>query len=548
MSLNFSQKIRFRKADFPDHRARLAYPPGNSLLNYYKTKIPTPPYQAPLQGGDLSPIPLLGGVPNGRGGYFCKKEGRYLHKFLNANSLAYPPASYLYLFFIILFGINHQAAAQKVTLFQILEEGKQNYPFLKSKQAEIKSAESRMASAKTDYLPSFIVQHQFTYATGNNVNGAFLPNEGSALSPSGGIRPENIYKGAFGNFSTAMVDWRVFNFGKVNANVKAVQAEIGRSQADYENELFQHQVRIADAYLVLLINQKLVEAQRQNLERALVFKQVTDAAVGSGMRPAVDSSLASAEFAKARLLLLESRRAEKSQRLRLSELSGNLQDSIQVDTMRFYSQLPHVNDMQTSLLKNPSLLFSQAQIDASYARSIAIRRSFLPSVSLTAAGWGRGSGVSNKDGAYRTDLASGMDYQIFNYLFGISTRWNLTGILKVRNDYKAEQFQVERFKEIYNTQKIQLDRQTREAEMQLELSLEQAKLTPIQLDAAQSAFNQAEARYENGLTDLFTLAQSVTTLNRAEIDRYITNGNVWRALLMKAAASGDLSLFINQLK
>ncbi len=83
--------------------------------------------------------------------------------------------------------------------------------------------------------------------------------------------------------------------------------------------------------------------------------------------------------------------------------------------------------------------------------------------------------------------------------------------------------------------------------MQLELSAEQAKLTPVQLDAAQSAFNQAEARYENGLTDLFTLAQSVTTLNRAEIDRYITNGNVWRALLMKAAAAGDLSLFLNQL-
>jgi outer membrane protein TolC len=460
----------------------------------------------------------------------------------------YPPANCLYLFFFILIGTCHHAAAQKVTLFQILEEGKQNYPFLKSKQAEIKSAENRMASAKTDYLPSLIVQHQYTFATGNNVNGAFLPNEGSALSPSGGMRPENIYKGAFGSFSTMLVDWKAFNFGKVNANVKAVRAEISRTQADYDNELFQHQVRIADAYLVLLINQKLVEAQRQNLDRALVFKQVTDAAVGSGMRPAVDSSLAAAEYAKARLLLLESRRAEKVQRLRLSELSGNLQDSIEVDTMRFYSQLPAINGAKDSFMKNPSLMLSEAQIGASYARSMAIRKSFLPSVSLTAAGWGRGSGVSNRDGAYRTDFASGANYQIFNYLFGVSTRWNLTGILRIRNDYRAEQFQVERFQQIYETQKIQLDRQTREAEMQLELSLEQAHLTPMQVEAAQSAFNQAEARYENGLTDLFTLAQSVMTLNRAEIDRYITNGNVWRSLLMKAAASGDLTLFLSQLK
>jgi outer membrane protein TolC len=444
--------------------------------------------------------------------------------------------------------LNLACFAQTTSLQQILEEGKQNYPFLKAKQAEIKGAESRVKSTKTDYLPSFIIQDQYTFATNNSVAGAFLPNEGSALSPSGGIRPENIYTGVFGSFTTALVDWRVFNFGKVNANVKAAKAEVDRSRADYENELFQHQVRIADSYLVLLINQKLVEAQRQNLVRAQVFKDVTDAAVSSGMRPGVDSSLASAEFSKARLLLLESIRAEKAQRLRLSELSGHLQDSIQVDTMQFYSQLPVISDGQINFLKNPLLLFSQAQVDASYARSHAVQKSFLPSISLTAAGWGRGSGVSNKNDAFRTDFGSGVSYQVFNYLFGISTRWNLTNILRVRNDYKAEQFQVERFKEIYNTQKIQIDRQLREAEMQLQLSLEQSRVTPIQLNAARGAFDQAEARYESGLTDLFTLAQSVNTLNRAEVDRYINNGNVWRALLMKAAASGDLSLFLNQIK
>ncbi|WP_439581131.1 TolC family protein [Dyadobacter bucti] len=434
-----------------------------------------------------------------------------------------------------------------MTLQQILEDGKRNYPFLKAKQAEIHSAENRIKSVKTDYLPALVVQDQYTFSTNNNVTGAFWPNEGSALSPSGGIRPENIYTGTFGSSTSAVVDWRVFNFGKVKANVNSAKAELSRSQADYENEVFQHQVKIADAYLVLLINQKLVEAQRQNLERALVFKSVTDAAVSSGMRPGVDSSLAAAEFAKARLLLLESQRSEKSQRLRLSELAGVLEDSIQVDSMVFYSKLPNTLDGDGSFLKNPSLLFSQSQIDASLARSQAIRKSFLPSVSILAAGWARGSGVSNKDDSFRTDFSSGVGYQVYNYMFGISTRWNLTNIARVRNDYKSEQFQVERFKELYETQKLQVDRQLRESAIQLDLTLAQARLIPVQLEAAQTAFNQAEARYQSGLTDLFTLAQSVNTLNRAEIDRLINNGNVWRALLMKAAASGDLSIFLDQI-
>jgi outer membrane protein TolC len=437
---------------------------------------------------------------------------------------------------------------QAIKLQEILAEGKSNFPFLKSKQAEIHSAENRIKSVKTDYLPAFIVQDQYTFSSNNNVAGAFLPNEGSVLSPSGGIRPENIYTGVFGSVATAMVDWKVFNFGKVKANVNSAKAELTRTQADYENELFQHQIKLTDAYLILLINQKLVEAQHQNLERALVFKRVTDAAVSSGMRPGVDSSLAAAEYAKAKLLLLESQRSEKAQRLRLSELTGELRDSIQVDTMGFYSQLPVTGDQNFSFLANPALRFFQTQIDASQARSMAVRKSSLPSVSLVGAGWGRGSGVSNQNDTYHTDFGSGVKFQVYNYLFGISTRWNLTSILKVRNDYKSEQFQVERFKQLYQTQKLQLDRQSREAEMQLQLSLEQARLTPVQLSAAQRAFNQAEARYQSGLTDLFTLAQSVNALNRAEIDKFVTNGNVWRALLMKAAAAGDLTLFLNQVE
>lgn len=439
-----------------------------------------------------------------------------------------------------------QADAQQVKLHEALEQGKGNFPFLKAKQAEIRSAESRIKSVKTDYLPAFIVQDQYTYGTSNSVAGAFLPNEGSALSPSGGIRPENIYTATFGSFTTALVDWKVFNFGKVNANVNVAKADLARSQADYENELFQHQVKIIDAYLLLLINQKLVDAQRQNLERAAVFKRVTDAAVTSGMRPGVDSSLAAAEYAKAQLLLLESQRSEKAQRLRFSELTGELRDSVQVDTMGFYSQLPAVSEIG-SFLKNPALKFSQAQIDASLARSLAVKRSYLPSVSLVGAGWGRGSGVSNKDDSFRTDFGSGVKYQVYNYLIGVSTRWNITNIFKVRNDYHAEQFQVERFKSLYQTQQLQLDRQTRESEIQFQLSLAQARLTPVQLAAARTAFNQAEARYQSGLTDLFTLAQSVNALNRAEVDKFVTNGNAWRSLLLKAAAAGDLDIFLSQI-
>jgi len=313
--------------------------------------------------------------------------------------------------------------------------------------------------------------------------------------------------------------------------------------------LFQHKIRLIDAYLVLLINQKLVEVQRSNVERAQTFKRVVDAGVQSGMRAGVDSSLATAEAVRAHLLLLESQQREQVQRLRLSELLGQVQENLRVDSMDFYTSLPQTNFLSDSVSpKNPLLTFFQSQIDFSSARSLAIQRSMLPSISLGGAGWARGSGVSNVGDATQPSFSQGLGYQVSNYLVGVVARWNVTNAIRIKHDYKSEQFQVDRFRHLYNDQHLRIHRQNQEAETQLMMGLEQARQAPIQLRAAQQAYNQAKARYQSGLTDLPTLLQSFVTLNRAEIDGYVATSNVWRYLLLKAAAEGDLSLFMNQVK
>ncbi len=439
--------------------------------------------------------------------------------------------------------------AQTLTLSQALERGTQVYPFLKSKQAEIQSAEKRVQASRTDFLPSVIVQDQYTYATSNALNGSFFPNEGTSISTSGGIRPDNIYRGTTGSFVSAVIDWRIVNFGRVKASVKAAEADLNRSQTDYENELFQHQIRIIDAYLTLLVNQKLVDVQRSNVERAETFKTVVDAGVHSGMRAGVDSSLATAEAVRARLVLLESQQREQVQRLRLSELIGQVQTGLRIDSMRFYTTLPQTTFQSDSISpKNPVLRFFQSQINFSSARTVALQRSMLPSISLVGAGWARGSGFANADESFAMDFNRGLGYQASNYLVGVVARWNLTNNLRLKHDARSEQFQVERFRQLYNDQQLRITRQNREAETQLTLGLEQARQAPVQLRAARQAYNQAKARYQNGLADLPTLLQSFVTLNRAETDGYVATSNVWRYLLLKAAAEGDISLFMNQLK
>ena len=267
------------------------------------------------------------------------------------------------------------------------------------------------------------------------------------------------------------------------------------------------------------------------------------------MRPGVDSSLAQAEYARARALLLESQRDERMQQYRLAELLGQnaLEFDQEVDSMRFYSHLPAEKKIASGTGKNPLLKVQQARVDASVERAAAMKRNLYPTIAFVAAGWARGAGVDNNDGTYHTDFSSGTHYQVGNYLFGLTAKWRISDSFEVGKRLEKLRWLTEENNRLYDQQQIELQRQARESEMQYEVMMEKAHIVPQQLIAARQAYAQARARYDNGLTDLPTLLQSFVALNQAEASLAIAYSNVWRAQLMVASARGDLSIFLDSL-
>lgn len=434
--------------------------------------------------------------------------------------------------------------AQQIDLKAVLEQSKSNYPSIKARQLEVESSRQDILTSKSDYVPRLSVQHQYTYGTSNSVAGSFYPNP-AVISPSGGIRPENIYEATWGSFTSTIMEWNVFNFGKIAANVSAARAGLATSQSAYANELFQHQVRVTDAYLLALINNRLTQIQESNLERARKFREVVAAGVRSGMRAGVDSSLANAEFTKAEMLLLETSRNARAQVLMLSALSGAVGTPLLIpDSMKFFNSLPALPDTTGNAL-HPILSLYNARARQSEARSLAVRRSYLPSISLVGAAWARGSGISPSDDSFSTGFHDGTQYRVYNYMFGVSTRWNLTDIVPISHRFRSERYHSARDRESYHEQKLNLQRQRADADMQYVFMLEQASRAPVQLAAARRAYRQATARYNSGLTDLPTMLQTLVTLTRAEADMAIAYSNTWRALLAIAAAKGDLDIFLN---
>lgn len=148
--------------------------------------------------------------------------------------------------------------------------------------------------------------------------------------------------------------------------------------------------------------------------------------------------------------------------------------------------------------------------------------------------------------AFTRNYWDGVNPDRTNYLVGIGISWNLTTPFRMSKQVSAQKFVSQALQEEYNQADRELKSQMNFADDKIKITLDNYAEAPIQVDAAKKAYLQKSTLYKNGLTDLTDLTQIMYTLNRAEIDRDITNNNVWQSYLLKVAATGNFDLFINE--
>jgi outer membrane protein TolC len=344
-----------------------------------------------------------------------------------------------------------------------------------------------------------------------------------------------------------MVNWHAFDFGKVKQSVRVAQSKLQLAKADYDNEVFRLEIKVADAYLLYLLSVKLVSVQENNLNRTMAFQQFVLSHTKSGLMPGVDSSSANAEVASAQLALMQSRQFVLQQKNNLEQLSLTPIDSISVDTTDFLQKVPGYILTPATISSHPSILLAHQQLNAQYTELSSLKKSVLPTINIIGAGWARGSGVNRATKDYRTGINDGIPYQTYNYLAGVAVKWNITSLAKNKQQYLGgiQNLEAERF--TIEEQESELSREVKNAELQYESSLEQSKVTPVQYKAALDAFNLSNARYQAGLASLNEVLQAYYILSRADVDQAVSINNVWRAILQHAASTGNITEFTNLL-
>ncbi|PZX64719.1 outer membrane protein TolC [Hydrotalea sandarakina] len=441
-----------------------------------------------------------------------------------------------------------QTTPSYFSLPQLTDSALHFYPSVMSKQALVASARAGIMDAKHAALPSLDVHDQVTTSTANGVTGTFLPL-GIAIPTAGGITANNNWQPAAGNIGLIYSQYELYNFGLNKARVMDAIANARFAESDYAKETYLLKLNVANYYLALLKNIQQLGVEQDNVRRYETLFTVIRAQAASGLKPGVDSSLAKAELAKARINYNNQSDLVLRLREQLSMLTGISIDRLNVDTAvgRFNDLIIQNNfSSEVDTLNNPLVDYYRQIKNRYIAQGKLIQKTYQPKIYLAGGFWGRGSSIDYQD-QYKA-FASGLGYQRFNYSVGLAFTYNLFDGIHRKDQMTVNKFATQSSDYDLQEQKLYLSNSYQKAMASIDIIQKNLLEIPIQLQSARDAYHQKVAQYNAGLINLIDLTNSAFVLYRSQTDYIQTITNWLQANLDKSAAAGTIDSFIQTIK
>lgn len=436
-------------------------------------------------------------------------------------------------------------ARAQLTLEQAVEQAMTRYPAVRASLQQVSAAAAGINLARTSYLPRADFMGQVNRATHNNVFGMMLAP--SIVSPiSGPVLRSNSLDNVWGSAVGVLVQWEPFDFGLRRANVGVAQSARDAAHAQVGVTRLQAGTAAADAYLTIAAAEQTVLAARAGIARAKALNQVVETLATNELRPGADASRTRAELALAETQLIQAEQAVDVGRAALGQVLGVAPGTIAIDAGVLVKMPPERPDAASEVARHPLALAQNSAVEEVKAREKALDRAYYPRFNLEGTSYARGTGIdpSGTTGG----AASGLGPNFQNWGVGMNVTFPLFDLPSIRARKEVEHYHELAEAARYDQVLQDLSGQVEQTKAMLTGARRVARNTPIQLAAARATEQQATARYRAGLANIVEVAEAQRLLTQAEIDDALARLNVWRAMLALAAAEGDLTPYLDQVR
>jgi outer membrane protein TolC len=447
-------------------------------------------------------------------------------------------------------GLSIFAQQKRYLLADFVDSAQRHLPLLMQKKALVDAARAGITDARHSFLPTSYLGDELTAGTDNSLPGSYV-SFGIIPSSSSGVRNGNIYQSALGDIAFFYNEYELLNFGLKRAKIRTAEAYTNLSQADLDREVYLLKWQVGKLYLEVLKNMFQLGIDRENVNRYEAIYKVIQAVTLNGIKPGADSALAMAELSKTRITYNQTYGQIRQLQQQLSYLTGIAVDAISIDTAQttnYSSTLDISGKIQDSgMLSNPLIDYFDKQKSLYIQNEDLVKKSYLPKLLLTGVGWARGSSIDYQDN-YKSSAFSGLGYQRYNYLGGLTLEYDLFNIvhrkdkeaiarnIRIASDYELQQ------------QELSINNVSNKAEEAIQTATKNLTEIPIQINSARAAFDQKTAQYKAGIINLVDLTNSSFVLYRSQSDYVQTLSDWLLANLDKSASSGNLDLFIKTIK
>ncbi len=424
-------------------------------------------------------------------------------------------------------------APSRLTLEQAVNLARK-HPSIQAALSGVQASAAGVDLARTAYLPRADFYSQVNRATRNNVFGLILPN--SAIPAiSGPVRETATSASTWGSAAGLLFSWELFDFGLRKANVSLAQMLQRQAQAGLAATEYEVILAVVDSFVTALAARQAVEAAQANVARLEVFHRTVRALVASELRPGADESRALAELVRARTELTAAEGQELVARSALAEWVGSVPE--QLDPGALLTE-PPAQVAGGDVTQHPLVRRQTAAIEVARARQQVLEKAWRPHLEVLSAVYGRGSGA-RLDGTFQGG-AAGLAPSTGNWAAGLSVRFPLTQYKETQARRSIEQHQLRSESSRLEALLLRLRTEAHKARAQLEAARRIAAAAPLEVAAARTLVEQAEARYRAGLASVVEVAEAQRLLRQAETEHALARLSVWRALFDLAAAEGNL--------